>query len=97
MFYLLQFVTAVELSDFLVDARYQEAERLALGYVAERLGVSSNGIGKGCPVVLFLCYEIQSLSLVAQLLHGFLMVLHPGVGSNQFVALASLLILLLNS
>ena len=27
---------------------------------------------------------------------GFLMVLHPGVGSNQFVALASLLILMLN-
>ena len=96
MLYLLQFVTAVELSDFLVGVRYQETERIALGYLAQRLAVCSDSIRNGCPVVLFLCYEIQSLSLVTQLLHGFLMVLHPGVGSNQFVALASLLILLLN-
>ena len=96
MLYLLQFVTAVELSDFLVGVRYQETERIALGYLAKRLAVSSDGIRNGCPVVLFLCYELQRLSLVTQQLYGFLMVLHPGVGSNQFVALASFLILLLN-
>ena len=96
MFYLLQFVTAVKLSDFLVGVRYQETERIALGYLAQRLSVCSDGIRDGCPIIFFLCYELQSLSLVTQLLHGFLMVLHPGVGSNQFVALASFLILLLN-
>ena len=96
MLHLLQFVTGVELSDFLVGVRYQETERIALSYLAKRLAVCSDGIRNGSPVVLFLGYEFQCLSLVAQLFHGFLMVLHPGVGSNQFVALASLLILLLN-
>ena len=96
MLYLLQFVTAVELSDFLVGMSYQETERIALGYLAQRFAVCSDGIRDGCPVILFLCYELQSLSLVAQLFEGFLVVLHPGVGSNQFVALASLLLLLLN-
>ena len=96
MLYLLQFVTAVELSDFLVGVRYQETERIALGYLAQRFAVCSDGIRDGCPVILFLRYEIQSLSLVTQQFYGFLMVLHPGFGSNQFVALASFLILLLN-
>ena len=97
MLYLLQSVTAVELSDFLVGMSNQETERIALGYLAQRLAVCSDGIRDGCPVVLFLCYELQRLCLVTQLLYGFLMVLHPSFGSNQFVALASLLILLLNS
>ncbi len=51
MLYLLQFVTAVELSDFLVGVRYQETERIALGYLAQRLAVCSDGIRDGCPVI----------------------------------------------
>ena len=96
MLHLLQFVTAVELSNLLVGMCYQETERITLGYLAQRLAVCSNSVRNGCPVVLLLRYELQSLSLVAQLLHGFLVVLHSGVGSNQLVALASLLTLLLN-
>ena len=44
MLYLLQFVAAVELSDFLVGVSNQETERIALGYLAQRLAVSSDGI-----------------------------------------------------
>ena len=96
MLYLLQFVTAVELSDFLVGVSNQETERIALGYLAQRLAVSSDGIRNGCPVVLFLGYEIRGLGVSTRLIVGLLMGLPAGGGSFLVVELASFLILLLN-